>query len=253
MEVKGSQDEQYRARVEKFDRALSERLKGLTSDFLQIRESMGMGSNVGFGYLPEVHGVYSLGMLVDLKRGQSGELLYSIGGEISPKSYIPFTQEEQSKIAVMPDLKVEKPYIVSIYQRKGWKENQEIEEALLDAPASVYRGVIAHEIAHVFEWGVNAPEWLTDVRNTRQRDIDETLNYPDWNKRLNDFDFSGEGVIDIIASRLGFKREILDKINYMIRCAETYEGSGDLNSLLKTPGRVLLELRARIKEVERYS
>jgi len=254
MEFRGPQDEQYRVRVERFDSALSERLRGLTSDFLQIREAMGMGNNVGFGFLPECHSVYSLGILVGLKRDLSGQLLYpgeSFGGFL-PK-YIPFTPDDASRMTIMPVLNAEPPYIVSIYQRKGWKEGLEIEEALLEATNGVYRGAIAHEITHMFERGVNPPVWLEEVREARNRDMNEALNYPDWPDRLDEFDFSGEGVIDIIASRFGFKKEILEKLNYMIRCVSNYEGAGDFDSVLKTPGRALLELRARIKEVERYS
>lgn len=255
MEVKGPQDEQYRAKVEKFDRTLSERLKGLTSDFLQIRETMGIEDSVGFGFLPESHGVYSLGMLVDLKRGESGQLLYPAGGfgGFLPK-YIPLTPEETSKIIIMPDIKAEQPFVVSVYQRKGWKENREIDEALLDASDDIYRGVIAHEIAHVFEGRIDAPTWIEEIREARNKDMTETLNYPDWAKRLEDFDSSGEGAIDVIASRFGFKKEILEKLNYMIRCLGTYQGADDYDySVFKSPGNAIRELRARIKEVERYS
>jgi hypothetical protein len=239
--------------TEKFNKNLLTKLKPLTPRFLAIRDSMGLGTEVGFGFLPYSHSVYSMGQLPLLEKDpKDGKLLYPVPN-IFGVNYTPLTYEDRKQIVVMPDDQTPTPRIVSIYQRKGWDARGVVEEKLLTAPDEVIEGIIAHEMSHLIRDKTEKPEFVTRFIKQREREIDIlALNH---DRRLwEQFDETNEAEIDVIASMFGYKHQILAKIDYVIDCLRTYKGANDTSySLFKSAGSAIEVMQIRAKEVKRYS
>lgn len=217
--------------TERFNQALLAKLKSFRPTFLDIRSSLGLGSEVGFGFIPSVHGAYTVGALPFLEKHEKGperkRWYRPVLGHLLAVDYVPMTRADRDRIIIMPDTKTSKPRVVSIYQRKGYAENVAVEERLLTAPNEVIEGVIAHELTHMIRRRTRI------TRALRQRGI-----------------MDEEAEIDVTAAVLGYKQQILAKINYMIDCLRTYEGADRRGySLFRTPGEIIQEMESRAIEV----
>ena len=242
----GSHPEQNR--TELFNAALRERLKPFVPKFLEIRDRFGLGSDIGFGSLPEVHGAYTLGSVTTFAKTDQG-LHYMVPGLLFA-DYAKLDAKASEGILVMPDVTAERPRLISIYQRKGYHEGSAVEERLLTASDDVFVGIIAHELAHPLAEKPDKPDVVTKFLRRRR---DDFVKYADDPNGVDMFDLSDEAEFDVIASLYGYKDEILAKLRYAAACLSTYQGADDLDySLTKTHGYAINETQARIKEVERY-
>lgn len=244
----------------KFETRLLERLQTLTPKFLAIRQKMGIGENVGFAMLPDAHGVFSLGRLVDAQ--QEGERTFY-------NNTVDFLSGG-GKVSADPEYVIVKPgdtpdsSMVSLFQRKGWREKGAIEERILIAPDEVLEGVIAHEFAHVIErWAEQPDEASGRVPESvksflLQEEADYQTDYKNAFESGAIFlpdNGSGrfEGNIDVIAALMGYKQQVLAKLEYMISCLLTYQDAHDTRpGGFKSAGRAIEESRKRIAKVDKY-
>lgn len=251
-ETRQAPKEQYLKRVEIFDEALLKRLKNFTPTFLKMRQTMELDGTVGFASFPESHGVYEMGILPDLKK-RDDKLYYQVRGFLLPEEEL-VTPKVVQRILVMPDLSKRTHRIVSIYQRKGWHENGEIEERLLKAPDEVFIGVIAHELSHMFEFGIKKPKFLTDFEKGKGEEIEKFVEKNCPEGIINTQGLVEQSMMDITASLFGFKNAVLAKNKYLKECLSTYDGADDTSySFMKAPGTCIEEINLRTKAVLNYS
>lgn len=231
-----------------FKAALLQRLYEFPPRFHQIRKRMGLGNRVGFGMLPEEHEVYAAGRLIELRKSRKGGILYGSSGFLSYE-YKLLTTIQHEGIVVMPDLSHPAPYIVSIYQRKGWWDQLPYEPRLLDAPDDVIVGLITHELAHFSELGeeLTKQDKIRKVFAKWERDL---IAHP-FDTTTDFFDLQGEGKIDIIAALHGYKPQIIAKLEYMIACLRSYEGP-ERAGLAVTPAEAIQTCNARLREITHY-
>lgn len=247
-ETRQATQEQYLKRVEIFDEALLKRLKNFVPSFLKMRQIMGLDETVGFASFPDSHGVYEIGVLPYLRK-RGDKLYYQVHGFLFAEEELA-TPEVVQRILVMPDLSKRPHRIVSIYQRKGWNENGEIEERLLKAPNEVFIGVIAHELSHMFEFGIKKPKFLTDFEKEKGKEIKKFVEKNCPNGILNTGLLEEQCMTDITASLFGFKDAVLAKNKYLKECLSTYNGADDTSySFMKAPGTCIEEISLRTKAV----
>ena len=235
------------------DRALMERLQGLTPKFLYIRGAMGVGPEVGFGSLPLTHVSgegFSIATLPHIKPiGEGNPILhYQILSGIfgSEVKYIAMNPFDAQRILVDPEDRGNDQAILSIYPPYSIET---AETQLVDAPDEVFEGAIAHELAHLIDGGVYPiPLVVQDFIERRNRDLQTFINSSDPSDRTRyneEYDRTNEAVQDVIAGLLGFKKQSLATLQYVIRCVQTKE------VYRKAALTEMLQRRAR--EVEKYS
>jgi hypothetical protein len=237
---------------QKNEKAFHERIATLGPKFLEIRQKMNAGLNVGFGSIPDSHGPYSLGQLSPLMKSPDGSLSYGRSG-ILDTELIPLTVEDRTRIPVMPELTAaDRIWVVTLYQ---WAPNpsQGVESKLLQVGDDVLEGVIAHEIAHLYYLGLQAPDFASEFERQRKEDFKASARNGDKDL-FEKFDVTMESTIDVIAARMGYKNQILAKLNYMTEHLRTYkERGGVISPFMARPEEGIRDLLPRIAEVQRYS
>lgn len=237
-----------------FSASLFQRLQEFSPKFHQIRERMGIGNRVGLGMLPQGHLFYSAGRLISLK-GSDAELSFLCPDGFLSCEYKILTPEQQCNIIIMPDLSHPAPYLISIYQRKGWWDQQSYEPKLLDAPDDVIVGLIAHEMAHFSELDEELTEkdrmkavlarWDKEFKALSANGCETTSDFFHINEVMR------EGKIDLIAALHGYKPQILAKLEYMITCFRNYMGPRSA-SIQVTPTELIRECDDRKRAVNKY-
>lgn len=188
---------------------IRERLERLVPVFLEIRAQMGVGENIGFGSLREVHGEErTLGSLPDIRRSKKGEIKYSIPGFLGQVQQEPLSSEEAKNILVMPKPSGKRERIVSIYDPD--EDLGERIESLVDAPDEIIIGLIAHELAHSYDAKTKFPSKILSVLEKLHKE--EQLDSKDKWK----YDTTNEPEIEIIAALFGYKEQIIAKIDFML-------------------------------------
>lgn len=245
---------QETSREDLFNAELKARLSILTPNFVAIREAMGITSEVGLGFFPQLHEKYCLGLLPLLeRRGNSGRLYYPTPGLFFGGDYIPMTRQDRTHMVLMPDDNIEKPSIVSIYQKAPEGIQETVEEKLLNAPDIVYEGIMAHELAHMFEGRIQPPGFVANFLDQRMTTIEDMSVDPQRQGQvLTEYDLTHEAAMDTVAAMFGFRQQVLAKLVYLLECLKTYPGANNRGySLFKTAGNAIEELELRIKEVTR--
>lgn len=238
-----------------FDTVLLKRLRALSPRFVEIRTSMGIGSEVGFGSFPAIHGKYSIGALGELGESDDSVLSYYRPGDFFGSYLSPISGEEQQRIIVEPDLAGANLRLVSIYQPEKGTATNDARVRLLSADNKIYEGVIAHELAHLYMDGhYPLSQDILEILMKRRQDMSDCLK--DMNlDPLEEFDATDEAEIDLIACSFGYKSAIIAKLLFVIGTLETYP-RGDIDDV-SNHSMLLAEsaqrsCRARLKEVNRY-
>ena len=190
-----------------------ERLKNLAPAFIEIRERMGIGESVGFGYLPEVHSEgQSLGALPEIKRMKSGDIEYSVTGRLQQTYWEKLPKEKEINIIVPPKYLGRRSKIVSVCDPYAkWDTSGEF-SSLIDASDDVYIGIIAHELAHTYTSKSKfSPEVRKVLSDRCKKEFPDTAEKWKWQYDVND-----EQEVDIIASLFGYKDQIIAKIDFML-------------------------------------
>ncbi|MCK4730329.1 MAG: hypothetical protein KAT28_03345 [Candidatus Aenigmarchaeota archaeon] len=244
------------------DQQLIERLEKYGGNFEQIRACFNLEDRIGFGSLPNAHNVYSLGMLIDVFGARDGRLGYSDNQGFFPEKGI-LPEDEAARIIISPNTSKDKPYLVSVYQKKGWWDGDSFEPRILGVPDLVLDGLVAHELSHwVKEYG-QLPVNVQRVLKQREQDFiklcKDASEYAGKFGREAYWDFmdqyytptNGEADIDIIASLYGYKEEVIAKIDYTTECLKTYNGP-DEDTQYVTPKQAIQQMEFHKKEVQRY-
>lgn len=210
-EFEQGQNLEIKSEIKKSEDPLRERLTQLVPVFLEIRKRMGIKENIGFGFLPKVHGEgYSLGSLPEITRSKKGKINYSV-----PKSFgigadkEELSEEEAKNILVMPKVSKGKGNIVSIVDLFYEERNTKMTN-LMDAPDDVFVGIIAHELAHSYNSRSKFPPEISNILGKRYK-----KKFPDNTDGWR-YDTHNEQEIDIITSLFGYKKQVIAKIDFMI-------------------------------------
>lgn len=213
-----------------------ERMEQLVPTFLEVREKMGIGKEVGFGYLREVHrDSHSLGTLPEIKKTRQGRIKYSVPGSFGKVHQENLPEEERKNILVMPKGE-RKQRVVSVCDPyEDWDAKL---ANLIDAPDDIFIGIIAHELAHTFN---SKTKFTLEVRNILENRHRKNGGKEKWNYNTNN-----EEETDIIASLFGYKKEVIAKIDFMI------DRFNKMGQYFKNREGVIKSLEVRKQQVLEY-
>ncbi|MFA6410037.1 MAG: hypothetical protein WCW26_00465 [Candidatus Buchananbacteria bacterium] len=197
------------------------RLEDMAPMFLEARKKMGLGENIGFGSLPIAHGdLQTIGCLPKIKLSADGGISYDAYGFLGEIYETNLSEEEKKGILINPQPAANQQLrLVSLadpIEEPSEDDHLFYNEVpyLVDAPDDVYAGTIAHELAHCFDDETKIPPEIIKVLKYRQQQ-----EYPDlikeWHYNEGNHD-SVEEDVDLIAAMLGYKQEIITKINFML-------------------------------------
>lgn len=215
-----------------------ERLKQLVPVFLEVRRRMGLGENIGFGFLEQVHsGGDSLGSLPEIKKSKNGNIEYSVPASfIGQIKYANMLDAGKKNILIMPEFS-ENTRIVSIFD--PYEEWNFEWSNLIDAPDDVFIGAIAHELVHTFDFSDKLPPQILEVLENRFRE-----DHPDFEGDW-EYKYGSEEEIDIAASLFGYKKQIIAKIDFVIDRLSKFGPHAKKDSAIK-------ELQQRKQQVLKY-
>ena len=229
-----------------------ENLTQLGTTFLEIRQKMGVGSNVGFGMLPDLHRGFSMGRLIPLRRTADNHWEYARDDMMMEVEWVRLSEENEKNIIVPPESSAEKMWLVSLYQLAP-NPDQGVDERALHLNQSIWEGLIAHELSHLYFLGLNPPPFVPELQQRRQEEFKKAVAAKDP-EVFDKFDLTIESTIDIIAAKMGYKEQILAKLHYMIDFWRSFtDKGGTLHPLMKSPERAIQDLAPRLNEVLRYS
>jgi hypothetical protein len=240
-----------------FTNRLEKRLTSLVPTFLEMRRSFGIGENVGLGIIPELHHPFSLGVLPLVEVTDQGIVVPSKNSLFGPLDRRLVSASD--RVVLEPKKGEDTSHLVSIYQ-VGYQNHEHIRDYLLTADDSVYKGLMAHELTHVLE--IAQSPLFTGYRNSRQANImamiEERKLYQARGEKypvdiFAEYDLSNEGVIDVLASRFGYKKEVLSKLNHVINTLSFYPGADNraISWGFRNVGEAIGECEIRVKEVLR--
>ena len=222
-------------------KGLIERLNRQKNLFIDTRKQMNVSPAVGLAVLPNLHGGFTSAAITTTSNSD-GVISYTAPGFLGRPIPVNLDHSQHDQIIVPSNYSLPHPYFVSIYQRAG-AEGDTFEERILSCPDSVLIGLFAHELGH----------WIKDVnqipRNISQEISAAVKDASDPNY-LNFFD---EEEIDLLAAKLGFRPEILDKMEYMITCLSSYPLPQRNNGMQYTSEDLIEEIQDRRDFVLKYS
>jgi len=185
-----------------------ERMEQLVPTFLEIREKMGAGEDVGFAYLPEViEGGISSGSLPRISRKKNGRIECDSMGFFMSVSKKELPEEREKDIFVMPKDSARKKRVVSIAD--PFDEYYEGPK-LLEASDDVFVGLIAHELAHSYNTKTKFPPEIRAVLEKRYKDNDPDSKYK-WQ-----YDTHDEEEMDVLAALFGYKDQVVARLDFML-------------------------------------
>lgn len=244
-----------------YQRALISRLRQpeAVKAFIETRNRMGVGSNVGLGSLPLAHGVYSAAMLAHIYKSRGGSYTYPLSG-LFP-DWIGLSPGEAGELLVVPPRpasvfawprlsirQIKQSYtlwLVSVYQNKGyWDPHPAEESRLLDVTDKVLTGLFAHEFAHYVEKFVGLQDSTKSVLASWHRGMKDVFVAEEI-----PIGAGAETEVDLIAASMGFKEEILAKNQYTMDCVATYVEPTAPQGLYVRPSEALSQLKYRNEQV----
>ncbi|NTV24502.1 MAG: hypothetical protein HGA85_09155, partial [Nanoarchaeota archaeon] len=230
---------------------------------LEIRDIMGVTGEVGFASLPNAHSAYSMGMLTPAYNTKEGTAYMESSGFFPDWAVLP---KKEDRRIIVPNSG--SGYMVSVYQKKGWWDEEMREPRVLSVSDLALDGLVAHELVH---WRKdikdNLPRSVKSVLKRREKDYEALVSQAqEYAKNEGGhftdafFEFinihhvstNGEADIDIIAGLFGFKDGVIAKNRHMIECVKDYRNPEKSDSLYLTPAQVMRQAEFRIAEVERY-
>ena len=233
------------------DLGLIHKLKRYTSRFREIRSRFGMGEHIGFASLPEAHGIYTIATILqaEIKNGTLHYYAHCFLG--SDKKTLP--QEEKERVLVMP-INNGQARIVSIYQRYGpWDGGESVcwfqaglDSRLLSVNDYVLDGFVAHEFSHVLDENNNTPGDIQKVLVDAEKNLATDLEGLPWEV------MDGEYAIDMIAALMGYKTQVLAKLEYVASLLSSYENPISDPFPLISPQLALKGIEFRKRQVEKY-
>ena len=246
-----------------YQRALTKRLQqpDTIKAFVETRNRMGVGSNVGLGSLPLAHGAYSAAMLAKIHKLGGGSYAYQENG-LFPE-WVGLSPGEARELLVIPprsasvlswprspfrQIKQSHPlWLVSVYQNKGyWDPLPQEETRLLGVTDKILTGLFAHEFAHYVEKFVGLPDSAKPVLAAWER---ESLTGGQGLSPEFPAGSLTDTKTDLIAASLGFKEEILAKNQYTMDCVATYVEPTAPQGLYVRPSEALSQLKYRNEQV----
>jgi len=241
---------------QEFKTNLRERLVRLTPAFHEVRQSLGIGEEIGLGFVERVHegsGSDSFGAFPKLKGAKLNRLRITAPGLFVGEEDVQLTQRDIDNIVVMPNLDLPNKRIVSIFQDNPYENNN-----LLEASDAVFVGLMAHEIAHRYDGAERRlPAYVQQVLKQRRRNIrkeqkEKAQSGEPVNKNHSFADHEAE--IDIIASLMGYRTEIVAKLDYVISKLKP-QPQGKFAPLLgrRSPQDLKEELEYRKAQVLQYA
>ena len=243
----------YESREEEHESKLRERLKELIPVFLEIREKMGLGDDIGFGFLRAIHKGESLGGLPELRGKQLKNLKYSVPAMIVGVEYVNLSEQDRANVLLMPNLEAKNKRVVSVYD--SYSDDPEVTN-LLEEPSAIV-GVITHELSHVFDGKDGRrklPPEMQDVLKKRKLDFDSGEKSFG---NVNEVWGNEEAEVDIIGALFGYKEQIVSKVDFMLqRLGKIREKLGD-SYIMYAIGRIsvgdlIQELEFRKQQVLEY-